>query len=178
MCRFLWTVQYLVGAGFYVIPAYQPADNSADNTVCSVPGIFQRNWANLWAAITDLPVYSTSLKGRILLDLLSEPDQFGFRWESSALRKGFQYPDLTSLYGNTMNVRANHVLLHSAMITWSGGSMMTYLPRAARHTAVIAMCHTMLINALAWKLHCSRLAFLRALPLPALKRLWLSDCDQ
>lgn len=58
-CRFLWTVQYLVGAGFYVIPAYQPSDCSVDNTVSSVPGIFVRNWANLWAAITDLPTYSS-----------------------------------------------------------------------------------------------------------------------
>ena len=61
-CRFLWVVQYFVGAGFYVIPAYQPADNSVDNTVTSVPGIFTRNWANLWAAVTDLPTYNSTLK--------------------------------------------------------------------------------------------------------------------
>ena len=62
LCRFLWVVQYFVGAGFYVVPAYQPADFSADNTVVSVPGMFLRNWANLWAAITDLPNYSNTLK--------------------------------------------------------------------------------------------------------------------
>lgn len=39
-----------------------------------------------------------------MLDLLSEPDMFGFRWESSAQRKGFLYPNLLDLYGNTMNV--------------------------------------------------------------------------
>ena len=59
-CSFLWTVQYLVGAGFYVIPAYQPADHSVDNTVVSTPAIFLRNWANLWTAISELPNFDTS----------------------------------------------------------------------------------------------------------------------
>ena len=50
-------IQYFVGAGFYVIPSYSPADYSVDNTVTSVPGIFLRNWAGLWAAISDLPTF-------------------------------------------------------------------------------------------------------------------------
>ena len=66
-CRFLWVIQYFVGAGFYVMPAYQPADNSVDNTVVSVSGIFSRNWANVWAAITDLPTYNSTLKVCTLL---------------------------------------------------------------------------------------------------------------
>ena len=55
-------LQYLAGAGFYVIPAYQPADNSADNTVVATPAIFLRNWANLWASISDLPSFNATLK--------------------------------------------------------------------------------------------------------------------
>ena len=62
VCRFLWVLQYLAGAGFYVIPAYQPADNSADNTVVATPAIFLRNWANLWASISDLPSFNATLK--------------------------------------------------------------------------------------------------------------------
>ena len=62
VCRFQWVLQYLAGAGFYVIPAYQPADNSADNTVVSTPAIFLRNWANLWASISDLPSFNAILK--------------------------------------------------------------------------------------------------------------------
>lgn len=50
-------IQYFVGAGFYVIPSYSPADFSVDNTVTSIPGIFLRNWAGLWAAISDLPTF-------------------------------------------------------------------------------------------------------------------------
>jgi hypothetical protein len=52
--RFLWTVQYFVGAGFYVIPTYSPSDFSADNTVASTPAVFLRNWANLWSAISEV----------------------------------------------------------------------------------------------------------------------------
>ena len=47
MCRLLWAVQYFVGAGFYVIPTYSPADHSVDNLVTSTPALFLRNWANL-----------------------------------------------------------------------------------------------------------------------------------
>ena len=56
-CRFLWVVQYFVGAGFYVIPSYSPQDHSVDNTVASTPGIFLRNWANLWSSITDTATF-------------------------------------------------------------------------------------------------------------------------
>ena len=47
-------MQYFVGAGFYVIPSYSPADFSVDNTVASTPALFLRNWANLWTAITEV----------------------------------------------------------------------------------------------------------------------------
>lgn len=62
-CRFLWVVQYLVGAGFYVIPAYMPADNSADQIVAANPDVFARNWANLWTAITEVPTFNSTLRG-------------------------------------------------------------------------------------------------------------------
>ena len=54
-------MQYFVGAGFYVIPTYSPADHSVDNLVTSTPALFLRNWANLWTAITEVAL----LPGRI-----------------------------------------------------------------------------------------------------------------
>ncbi|CAL8466352.1 g5888 [Coccomyxa elongata] len=104
LSRFLWVVEYFVSAGFYVIPAYHPADYSVDNTVVSTPGIFLRNWANLWAAITELPLFNTTLQGRVLLDLISEPDIFGLEWASTTSRREFEYPPLPDLYGPTMQV--------------------------------------------------------------------------
>lgn len=54
-------MQYFVGAGFYVIPTYSPADFSVDNTVASTPALFLRNWANLWTAITEVTARKTTL---------------------------------------------------------------------------------------------------------------------
>ena len=45
------------------------------------------------------------LKGRIILDFISDPDIFDLQWEASVLRKGIQYQPLPDLYGPTMNVR-------------------------------------------------------------------------
>ena len=53
-------MQYFVGAGFYVIPTYSPADFSVDNTVASTPALFLRNWANLWTAITEVTARKTT----------------------------------------------------------------------------------------------------------------------
>ena len=50
----LWAIQYFVGAGFYVMPTYSPADHSVDNLVTSTPALFLRNWVNLWTAITEV----------------------------------------------------------------------------------------------------------------------------
>ncbi|KAK9918033.1 hypothetical protein WJX75_000696 [Coccomyxa subellipsoidea] len=102
LSRFLWVIEYLVGAGMYVIPAYHPADYSVDNTVVSTPNIFLRNWAHLWSSISELPVYNITLQGRIMLDLISEPDIFGLQWTAVANRNGFQYPAIQDLYGPTM----------------------------------------------------------------------------
>ena len=79
-CRFTWAVQYFVGAGFYVIPSYSPADFSVDNTVVSTPALFLRNWANLWTAITEVALSP-------LLQLRSGPSVMAMLGRSgSALR--------------------------------------------------------------------------------------------
>ena len=66
-------VQYLVGAGFYVIPAYMPADNSADQIVAANPDVYARNWANLWTAITEVPTFNSTLRGGCPAALFCSP---------------------------------------------------------------------------------------------------------
>ena len=46
----------------------------------------------------------SSLDNRILLELFSEPDIFGFQWASTSVYNGVTYPALPDLYGPTMNV--------------------------------------------------------------------------
>ena len=66
-------VQYLVGAGFYVIPAYMPADSSADQIVAANPDVYARNWANLWTAITEVPTFNSTLRGGCPTALFCSP---------------------------------------------------------------------------------------------------------
>ena len=42
----------------------------------------------------------------MLLDLFSEPDIFGIKWDALTQYNGALYPALPDLYGPTMNVRA------------------------------------------------------------------------
>ena len=43
------------------------------------------------------------MKGRILLDLWTEPDIFGIKWDALTQYNGAVYPALPDLYGPTMN---------------------------------------------------------------------------
>lgn len=36
------------------------------------PQLFAANWGNLWKAISDLPDYESSIKGRVIVDLVNE----------------------------------------------------------------------------------------------------------
>ena len=44
------------------------------------------------------------MKGRVLLDLWTEPDIFGIKWDALTQYNGAVYPALPDLYGPTMNV--------------------------------------------------------------------------
>ena len=56
----------------------------------------------------------SSLDNRVLLELFSEPDIFGFQWASTNVYNGVIYPALPDLYGPTMNVR--YPLINSGLV--------------------------------------------------------------
>ena len=62
-----------------------------------------------------VPTYNSTLAGRVLLDLFSEPDIFGIKWDALTQYNGAIYPALPDLYGPTMNVRAPRVPLWDAV---------------------------------------------------------------
>ena len=43
------------------------------------------------------------MRGRVLLDLWTEPDIFGIKWDALTQYNGAVYPALPDLYGPTMN---------------------------------------------------------------------------
>ena len=51
-----------------------------------------------------VPTFDTTLRGRVLLDLFSEPDIFNIKWDALTQYNGIIYPALPDLYGPTMNV--------------------------------------------------------------------------
>lgn len=53
---------------------YHP--DPADHLALEVEG-FARAWVHTWAAITCLPNFSSDIRGRLILDLLNEPDKVG-----------------------------------------------------------------------------------------------------
>lgn len=58
-----------------------------------------------WGFCSQTPTFNSTLKGRVLLDLFTEPDIFGIKWDALNLYNGVLYPALPDLYGPTMNVR-------------------------------------------------------------------------
>lgn len=83
--RFVWTVSFMINSGLYVILDYHPmgTENIPYN-----PSSYHKNWEDLWLSI----IKNTNNKGRIILDLLNEPDSMKFKW-----------PYVTSLYIPVMN---------------------------------------------------------------------------
>lgn len=56
----------------------------------SDPDTFARKWYGLWTAITCLPNYLSDLKGRLLLDLLNEPDEYNLGWSGGRQNRRFK----------------------------------------------------------------------------------------
>ena len=56
------------------------------------------------SSILQVPTFNTTLRGRVLLDLFSEPDIFNIKWDQLQAYNGIIYPALPDLYGPTMNV--------------------------------------------------------------------------
>jgi len=94
--RYLWAVQAAVAHGFYVTLSYHPtgvganvadgADGAAGRGTERLaagawgPAGFAAAWVALWRRVACLPNYEADLRGRLLLDLMNEPDALGLAW--------------------------------------------------------------------------------------------------
>ena len=61
--------------GFYVLVDFHAAPG--DTTVLS--GNLVRDWQTLWHLISSRPAFDSALAGRMLLDIINEPDGLGLR---------------------------------------------------------------------------------------------------
>ena len=78
------------------------------------------------------------MKGRVLLDLWTEPDIFGIKWDALTQYNGAVYPALPDLYGPTMNAILS--IDPSAWFMLSGTGQAPLLPRSAQ-SAALEPCH-------------------------------------
>jgi hypothetical protein len=69
--RLLWQVEYLVSQGFYVLLDFHPSSDATDPNVAD-PALLAKNWGALWVALAARDSYATSLKGRVVADLINE----------------------------------------------------------------------------------------------------------
>ncbi|KAF6265117.1 glycoside hydrolase superfamily [Scenedesmus sp. NREL 46B-D3] len=120
--RLLWTIQYLIANGFYVVLDYHP--EAGDTTPLHAQD-FARAWMYTWATITCLPNFASDIRGRILLDLLNEPDSAGSVGLGWVGQGGL--PGLDELYLTTMDSIEN--ITHADALYLLQGSALS----ATRH---------------------------------------------
>lgn len=85
--RFLFVVQQFVNMGMYVILDYQPMGTEQQAYDLNS---FVQSWTALWRRVMCLPNFDTELAGRVLVDVMNEPDSMGIRWEAQGDRPGAQ----------------------------------------------------------------------------------------
>ncbi len=109
--RFIWTVRFFAKNGFYVL-----IDNHLreDQTVLEDPERWVQYWVQLVLALSDDP----DIQGKLMIDILNEPDNFGIRWEASGGK-----PALKDLYLSAMDALypINNKLLFFIEGTGQGG---------------------------------------------------------
>jgi aryl-phospho-beta-D-glucosidase BglC (GH1 family) len=85
--RLLFVMQQFINMGMYVILDYQPMGTEGHAYDLNQ---FVQGWTALWKRVMCLPTFATELAGRILVDVMNEPDSMGIRWEASGNRPGAQ----------------------------------------------------------------------------------------
>ena len=62
---------------------YHPLEGN-DTAIVADPAALAASWTTLWNAITCIPNYATDLQGRLLIDVLNEPDGKGISWNTGS----------------------------------------------------------------------------------------------
>jgi len=85
--RLLYVMQQFINLGMYVILDYQPMGTESHAYDLNT---FVNAWSALWKRVSCLPGFETELAGRIMVDVMNEPDSMSIRWEASGDRPGAQ----------------------------------------------------------------------------------------
>ncbi len=76
--RLLWTIQVFNAHGMYVILDYHGSSGqSLERDAIVTAAAFAGRWAEVWRAAACLPRFSEDISGRLIIDILNEPDMLG-----------------------------------------------------------------------------------------------------
>lgn len=98
--RFLWMCDYYISQGFYVNLDYHSNMNQDVGTEKNESFADQAAWINNWATLLEDLLKTPANKGKILVDLINEPDGYNLTWEGIPDREN---TSLTSYYVNAID---------------------------------------------------------------------------
>eukprot|EP00775_Hariotina_reticulata_P012217 gene12217-12355_t len=83
--RMMYTIQSFISQGMYVILDYQPMNTEFQaNNVAE----FTCKWRNLVSRVVSLYNWDTDIRGRLIIDIMNEPDSMGLAWEPANGKPG------------------------------------------------------------------------------------------
>lgn len=126
--RYMWSVQWFVANGFYVLMDYQPA---ADDPTSKNGQVFVDAWQWLWRSVACLPNFESDLQGRVFVDLMGTPDAAGHRWEPvtgvDGTIPGAYYAAEVCMHRYVLSPwlagRTGHCMHHNAWYVWNCGQL-------------------------------------------------------
>jgi hypothetical protein len=75
--RFLWVMKKFIENNMYVVIDYH---DMGVEQIARHPKAFVEAWRSLWLKITTMPDFHTKISGRVLIDILNEPDSMKLSW--------------------------------------------------------------------------------------------------
>lgn len=78
--RLIYTMSLFARNGFTIVLDYHPMGKEG---YARSPAEFSRKWFELMKRIKASPEYARSLKGKIIMDLMNEPDSMNIGWEAA-----------------------------------------------------------------------------------------------
>jgi len=129
--RFLWSVQWFLANGLYVIIS------GVDSSMCTSLNSNSRDraaaclltvnatadaWVQLWDSVKTLPGFEEHIQGRVMLQLLQDPSPAGLLWEASNTSTGHKQPGVpcTALCHHPSAARVFMCLsLYACVLHWS-----------------------------------------------------------
>ncbi|GBF88153.1 glycoside hydrolase [Raphidocelis subcapitata] len=79
--RLLWTMQVMNSHGLYVILDYHGSSGATlEMDSVATAERFASKWAEVWRAVACVPGFASDVAGRVVIDILNEPDMLKLTW--------------------------------------------------------------------------------------------------